>query len=158
MKFHDNGNTIDTTQISFAGKFEGGAGADTFIVNGANYTIDGGAGTDTLKLTKGYTGAVSNFSGVTNIETLQLGDGSNTLDISNINGKFTTIKGGEFVNGGSGKNTIKTSTNIGETLTLVGGKDSSVKNILVLDNSNDSIKFDGKLDTSGGDWNIQVNN
>lgn len=158
LKFHDNGNTIDTTQISFAGKFEGGAGADTFIVNGANYTIDGGAGTDTLKLTKGYTGAVSNFSGVTNIETLQLGDGSNTLDISNINGKFTTIKGGEFVNGGSGKNTIKTSTNIGETLTLVGGKDSSVKNILVLDNSNDSIKFDGKLDTSGGDWNIQVNN
>lgn len=158
LKFHDNGNTIDTTQISFAGKFEGGAGADTFIVNGANYTIDGGAGTDTLKLTKGYTGAVSNFSGVTNIETLQLGDGSNTLDISNINGKFTTIKGGEFVNGGSGKNTIKTSTNIGETLTLVGGKDSSVKNILVLDNSNNSIKFDGKLDTSGGDWNIQVNN
>lgn len=158
LKFSDNGNIIDTTQISFAGKFEGGAGADTFIVNGANYTIDGGAGTDTLKLTKGYTGAVSDFSGVTNIETLQLGDGSNTLDISNINGKFTTIKGGEFVNGGSGKNTIKTSTNIGETLTLVGGKDSSVNNILVLDNSRNSIKFDGKLDTSGGDWNIQVNN
>ncbi|MBM6691259.1 autotransporter domain-containing protein [Fusobacterium mortiferum] len=158
LKFHDNGNTIDTTQISFAGKFEGGAGADTFIVNGANYTIDGGAGTDTLKLTKGYTGAVSDFSGVTNIETLQLGDGSNTLDISNINGKFTTIKGGEFVNGGSGKNTIKTSTDIGETLTLVGGKDSSVKNILVLDNSNNKIEFNGKLDTSGGNWNIQVNN
>lgn len=158
LKFSDNGNTIDITKISVVGKFEGGIGADTFIVNGANYTIDGGAGTDTLKLTKGYTGAVSNFSGVTNIETLQLGDGSNTLDISNINGKFTTIKGGEFVNGGSGKNTIKTSTNIGETLTLVGGKDSSVKNILVLDNSNNSIKFDGKLDTSGGDWNIQVNN
>lgn len=158
LKFSDNGNIIDTTQISFAGKFEGGAGADTFIVDGANYTIDGGAGTDTLKLTKEYTGAVSNFSGVTNIETLQLGDGSNTLDISNINGKFTTIKGGEFVNGGSGKNTIKTSTNIGETLTLVGGKDSSVNNILVLDNSRNSIKFDGKLDTSGGDWNIQVNN
>lgn len=158
LKFHDNGNTIDTTKISFAGKFEGGAGADTFIVNGANYTIDGGAGTDTLKLTKGYTGAVSDFSGVTNIETLQLGDGSNTLDISNINGKFTTIKGGEFVNGGSGKNTIKTSTDIGETLTLVGGKDSSVKNILVLDNSNNKIEFNGKLDTSGGNWNIQVNN
>ena len=158
LKFSDNGNTIDTTQISFAGKFEGGAGADTFIVNGANYTIDGGAGTDTLKLTKEYTGSVSNFSGVTNIETLQLGDGSNTLDISKINGKFTTIKGGEFVNGGSGKNTIKTSNDIGETLTLVGGKGSSVNNILVLDNSKNSIKFDGKLDTSGGDWNIQVNN
>lgn len=161
LKFSDNGNIVNVTEIKksrFNGNYIGGSEADTFIVDGANYTIDGGAGTDTLKLTKGYTGAVSNFSGVTNIETLQLGDGSNTLDISNINGKFTTIKGGEFVNGGSGKNTIKTSTNIGETLTLVGGKDSSVKNILVLDNSNNSIKFDGKLDTSGGDWNIQVNN
>ena len=161
LQFSNSSNTINVTEIKksgFNGNYIGGSEADTFIVDGANYTIDGGAGTDTLKLTKGYTGAVSNFSGVTNIETLQLGDGSNTLDISNINGKFTTIKGGEFVNGGSGKNTIKTSTNIGETLTLVGGKDSSVKNILVLDNSDNKIEFNGKLDTSGGNWNIQVNN
>lgn len=161
LKFSDNENIVNVTEIKksrFNGNYIGGSEADTFIVNGANYTIDGGAGTDTLKLTKGYTGAVSDFSGVTNIETLQLGDGSNTLDISNINEKFTTIKGGEFVNGGSGKNTIKTSTDIGETLTLVGGKDSSVKNILVLDNSNNKIEFNGKLDTSGGNWNIQVNN
>lgn len=161
LQLSNSSNTINVTEIKksgFNGNYIGGSEADTFIVDGANYTIDGGSGADTLKLTSGYTGSVSDFSGVTNIETLQLGDGSNTLDISNINGKFTTIKGGEFVNGGSGKNTIKTSTNIGETLTLVGGKDSSVKNILVLDNSNNSIKFDGKLDTSGGDWNIQVNN
>lgn len=162
LKFSDNENIVNVTEIKksrFNGNYIGGSEVDTFIVDGANYTIDGGAGTDTLKLTKEYTGAVSDFSGVTNIETLQLGDGSNTLDISNINGKFTTIKGGEFVNGGSGKNTIKTSTDIGETLTLVGGKDSSVKNILVLDNnSNNKIEFNGKLDTSGGDWNIQVNN
>ena len=161
LQLSNSSNTINVTEIKksgFNGNYIGGSEADTFIVDGANYTIDGGSGADTLKLTKEYTGAVSNFSGVTNIETLQLGNGSNTLDISTINGKFTTIKGGEFVNGGSGKNTIKTSTNIGETLTLVGGKDSSVKNILVLDNSNNSIKFDGKLDTSGGDWNIQVNN
>lgn len=161
LKFSDNENIVNVTEIKksrFNGNYIGGSEADTFIVDGANYTIDGGAGTDTLKLTKEYTGAVSDFSGVTNIETLQLGDGSNTLDISKINGKFTTIKGGEFVNGGSGKNTIKTSTDIGETLTLVGGKGLSVNNILVLDNSKNSIKFDGKLDTSGGDWNIQVNN
>lgn len=161
LKFSDNENIVNVTEIKksrFNGNYIGGSEADTFIVDGANYTIDGGAGTDTLKLTKEYTGAVSDFSGVTNIETLQLGDGSNTLDISNINGKFTTIKGGEFVNGGSGKNTIKTSTDIDETLTLVGGKDSSVKNILVLDNSNNNIEFKGKLDTSGGDWRIQVNN
>lgn len=161
LQLSNSSNTINVTEIKksgFNGNYIGGSEADTFIVDGANYTIDGGAGTDTLKLTKGYTGAVSNFSGVTNIETLQLGDGSNTLDISNINEKFTTIKGGEFVNGGSGKNTIKTSTDIGKTLTLVGGKDSSVKNILVLDNSDNKIEFNGKLDTSGGNWNIQVNN
>lgn len=161
LQLSNSSNTINVTEIKksgFNGNYIGGSEADTFIVDGANYTIDGGSGADTLKLTSGYTGSVSDFSGVTNIETLQLGDGSNTLDISNINGKFTTIKGGEFVNGGSGKNTIKTSTDIGETLTLVGGKDSSVKNILVLDNSNNKIEFNGKLDTSGGDWNIQVNN
>ena len=161
LQLSNSSNTINVTEIKksgFNGNYIGGSEADTFIVDGANYTIDGGSGADTLKLTSGYTGSVSDFSGVTNIETLQLGDGSNTLDISNINGKFTTIKGGEFVNGGSGKNTIKTSTDIGETLTLVGGKDSSVKNILVLDNSKDKIEFNGKLDTSGGNWNIQVNN
>jgi hypothetical protein len=161
LQLSNSSNTINVTEIKksgFNGNYIGGSEADTFIVDGANYTIDGGSGADTLKLTSGYTGSVSDFSGVTNIETLQLGDGSNTLDISNINGKFTTIKGGEFVNGGSGKNTIKTSTDIGETLTLVGGKDSSVKNILVLDNSNNNIEFKGKLDTSGGDWRIQVNN
>lgn len=161
LQLSNSSNTINVTEIKksgFNGNYIGGSEADTFIVDGANYTIDGGSGADTLKLTSGYTGSVSDFSGVTNIETLQLGDGSNTLDISNINGKFTTIKSGEFVNGGSGKNTIKTSTDIGETLTLVGGKDSSVKNILVLDNSNNKIEFNGKLDTSGGNWNIQVNN
>ena len=161
LKFSDNGNTIDTTKISFTGKYQGGNGADNFKVSSTNaksIKVDGGEGNDILTLTGAYVGKTSDFSGVSNVETLQLGNGSNTLDISTINGKFTTIKGGEFVNGGSGKNTIKTSTNIGETLTLVGGKDSSVKNILVLDNSNNSIKFDGKLDTSGGDWNIQVNN
>lgn len=161
LQLSNSSNTINVTEIKksgFNGNYIGGSEADTFIVDGANYTIDGGSGADTLKLTSGYTGSVSDFSGVTNIETLQLGDGSNTLDISTINGKFTTIKGGEFVNGGSGKNTIKTSTDIGETLTLVGGKGSSVKNILVLDNSNNKIEFNGKLDTSGGNWNIQVNN
>ena len=161
LKFSDNGNTIDTTKISFTGKYQGGNGADNFKVSSTNaksIKVDGGEGNDILTLTGAYVGKTSDFSGVSNVETLQLGNGSNTLDISTINGKFTTIKGGEFVNGGSGKNTIKTSTDIGETLTLVGGKDSSVKNILVLDNSKNKIEFNGKLDTSGGNWNIQVNN
>lgn len=160
LKFSDDGNIIDTTTISFAGKFEGGTGDDNFKVSSAsakNIKIDGKEGKNTLTLIEAYVGKTSDFSGVSNIETLQLGNGNNELTIENING-FTTIKGGGYGSSGSGKNTIKTSTNIGETLTLVGGKDSSVNNILVLDNSSKSIKFDGKLDTSGGDWNIQVNN
>lgn len=160
LKFSNDGNTIDTTKISFAGKFEGGTGDDNFKVSSAsakNIKIDAKEGKNTLTLTEAYVGKTSDFSGISNIETLQLGNGNNELTIENING-FSTIKGGGYGSSGSGSNTIKTSIDVNDTLTLIGGKDSSVKNILVLDNSSDSIKFDGKLDTSGGDWNIQVNN
>lgn len=160
LKFSNDGNTIDTTKISFAGKFEGGTGDDNFKVSSAsakNIKIDAKEGKNTLTLTEAYVGKTSDFSGISNIETLQLGNGDNELTIENING-FSTIKGGGYGSSGSGSNTIKTSTDVNDTLTLIGGKDSSVNNILVLDNSSKSIKFDGKLDTSGGDWNIQVNN
>ncbi|MGK4199884.1 autotransporter domain-containing protein [Fusobacterium sp. HC1336] len=147
LKFHDNGNTIDTTQISFAGKFEGGAGADTFIVNGANYTIDGGAGTDTLKLTKGYTGAVSDFSGVTNIETLQLANTTNEITIDSNPANFTTIKGG------TGNDTFVLTGNSG--INLIGG---SGTNTLKLNNSLNSINYAGVLGAEGEKWNLVVNN
>lgn len=147
LKFHDNGNTIDTTQISFAGKFEGGAGADTFIVNGANYTIDGGAGTDTLKLTKGYTGAVSDFSGVTNIETLQLANTTNEITIGSDLVSFTTIKGG------TGNDTFVLTGNSG--INLIGG---SGTNTLKLNNSLESIEYTGVLGAKGEKWNLVVNN
>lgn len=147
LKFHDNGNTIDTTQISFAGKFEGGAGADTFIVNGAKYTIDGGAGTDTLKLTKGYTGAVSDFSGVTNIETLQLANTTNEITIGSDPVSFTTIKGG------TGNDTFVLTGNSG--INLIGG---SGTNTLKLNNSLESIEYTGVLGAKGEKWNLVVNN
>lgn len=150
LQLSNSSNTINVTKVKelgFNGKYIGGTGADTFIVDGANYTINGGEGTDTLKLTKEYTGAVSNFSGVTNIETLQLGDGSNTLDISDTNGKFTTIKGGA-----TGSNKFVTTQNIDGTLTLTSGANST----LYLNNTNNGIDFKGKLE--GKDWNIQINN
>lgn len=151
LQLSNSSNTINVTKVKelgFNGKYIGGTGVDIFIVDGANYTIDGGAGTDTLKLTKGYTGAVSDFSGVTNIETLQLGDGSNTLDISNINGKFTTIKGGA-----TESNKFITTKSIAEgALTLISGANST----LYLNNINNPIDFKGKLE--GKDWNIQINN
>lgn len=161
LKFSDSGNTIDTTNIFWGGKFVGGSGVDNFKVSTdkvKGIKIDGGEGSDTLTLVGQFYGEISDFSGVDKVETLQLGNGNNTLDIFNINGKFTTIKGGEYGSTGSGSNTIKTSTSINENLTLVGGKDLSVKNVLVLDNSNREINFNGKLDTSGGNWRIQVNN
>lgn len=150
LQLSNSSNTINVTKVKelgFNGKYIGGTGADTFIVDGANYTINGGEGTDTLKLTKEYTGAVSNFSGVTNIETLQLGDGSNTLDISDTNGKFTTIKGGA-----TGSNKFVTTQNIDGTLTLTSGANST----LYLNNTINGIDFKGKLE--GKDWNIQINN
>lgn len=150
LQLSNSSNTINVTKVKelgFNGKYIGGTEADTFIVDGANYTIDGGAGTDTLKLTKGYTGAVSDFSGVTNIETLQLGNGSNELNIENTNG-FTTIKGGA-----TESNKFITTKSIAEgALTLISGANST----LYLNNINNAIDFKGKLE--GKDWNIQINN
>lgn len=161
LKFSDNSNTIDTTKISFGGKFVGGNGEDNFKVSTdkvKGIKIDGGEGTDIITLMGQFYGKVSDFSGIEKVETLQLGNGYNTLDISNMNGKFSTIKGGEYGSAGSGSNTIKTSTDVNDTLTLVGGTNKSVKNILVLDNSNGKIDFSGKLDSNGGNWDIQVDN
>lgn len=150
LQLSNSSNTINVTKVKelgFNGKYIGGTGADTFIVDGVNYTINGGAGTDTLKLTKGYTGAVSDFSGVTNIETLQLGNGSNELNIENTNG-FTTIKGGA-----TESNKFITTKSIAEgALTLISGANST----LYLNNINNAIDFKGKLE--GTDWNIQINN
>lgn len=150
LKFSDNGNIIDTTKISFTGKYQGGNGADNFKVSSTNaksIKVDGGEGNDILTLTGAYVGKTSDFSGVSNVETLQLGNGSNELNIENTNG-FTTIKGGA-----TGSNMFVTTQNITtENLTLASGASST----LYLNNTNNGIEFKGKLE--GGDWTIQVNN
>lgn len=162
LKFSDAGNTIDTSKISFSGKLQGGAGADTFKVASGKVmgiNIDGGEGeNDTLELTGQYLGSVADFSGVTGVETLQLGNGNNELNISEVNGKFTTIKGGEYGSSGSGSNVFITTGDIGETLTLVGGTGGSVKNILKLNNRDNTIDFKGKLNSNGGNWSVLVDN
>lgn len=150
LKFSDNGNIIDTTKISFTGKYQGGNGADNFKVSSTNaksIKVDGGEGNDILTLTGAYVGKTSDFSGVSNVETLQLGNGSNELNIENTNG-FTTIKGGA-----TGSNMFVTTQNITtENLTLISGASST----LYLNNTKNGIEFKGKLE--GGDWTIQVNN
>lgn len=150
LKFSDNGNIIDTTKISFTGKYQGGNGADNFKVSSTNaksIKVDGGEGNDILTLTGAYVGKTSDFSGVSNVETLQLGNGSNELNIENTNG-FTTIKGGA-----TESNKFITTKSIAEgALTLISGANST----LYLNNINNAIDFKGKLE--GKDWNIQINN
>lgn len=147
LKFSDNGNIIDTTQISFAGKFEGGAGADTFIVNGANYTINGGDGEDTLSLSTAYNSNLSNFKNISNIETLQLANTTNEITIDSNPANFTTIKGG------TGNDSFVLTGNSG--INLIGG---SGTNTLKLNNSLNSINYAGVLGAEGEKWNLVVNN
>lgn len=147
LKFHDNGNTIDTTKISVVGKFEGGIGADTFIVNGANYTINGGDGEDTLSLSTAYNSNLSNFKNISNIETLQLANTKNEITIDSNPASFTTIKGG------TGNDTFVLTGNSG--INLIGG---SGTNTLKLNNSLSSINYTGVLGSEGEKWNLVVNN
>lgn len=147
LKFSDNENTIDTTKISFAGKFEGGTGADTFIVNGANYTINGGDGEDTLSLSTAYNSNLSNFKNISNIETLQLANTTNEITIDSNPASFTTIKGG------TGNDTFVLTGNSG--INLIGG---SGTNTLKLNNSLSSINYTGVLGSEGEKWNLVVNN
>ena len=147
LKFSDNGNTIDTTKISVVGKFEGGIGADTFIVDGANYTINGGDGEDTLSLSTAYNSNLSNFKNISNIETLQLANTKNEITIGSDLVSFTTIKGG------TGNDTFVLTGNSG--INLIGG---SGTNTLKLNNSLNSINYAGVLGAEGEKWNLVVNN
>lgn len=147
LKFSDNGNTIDTTKISVVVKFEGGIGADTFIVNGANYTIDGGDGEDTLSLSTAYNSNLSNFKNISNIETLQLANTTNEITIDSNPANFTTIKGG------TGNDSFVLTGNSG--INLIGG---SGINTLKLNNSLNSINYAGVLGAEGEKWNLVVNN
>lgn len=151
LKFSDNENIVNVTEIKkseFNGKYIGGSGADTFIVDGANYTINGGDGEDTLSLSTAYNSNLSNFKNISNIETLQLANTTNEITIDSNPASFTTIKGGA-----TGSNMFVTTQNITtENLILVSGASST----LYLNNTNNGIEFKGKLE--GGDWTIQVNN
>lgn len=147
LKFSDNENTIDTTKISFVGKFEGGTGADTFIVNGANYIINGGEGTDILSLSTAYNSNLSNFKNISNIETLQLANTTNEITIDSNPANFTTIKGG------TGNDSFVLTGNSG--INLIGG---SGINTLKLNNSLNSINYAGVLGAEGEKWNLVVNN
>lgn len=150
LQLSNSSNTINVTKVKelgFNGKYIGGTGADTFIVNGANYTIDGGDGADTLSLSTAYNSNLSNFKNITNIETLQLANTTNEITIGSDPVSFTTIKGG------TGNDTFVLTGNSG--INLIGG---SGTNTLKLNNSLESIEYTGVLGAKGEKWNLVVNN
>lgn len=150
LKFSDNENIVNVTEIKksrFNGNYIGGTGADTFIVDGANYIINGGEGTDILSLSTAYNSNLSNFKNISNIETLQLANTTNEITIDSNPASFTTIKGG------TGNDTFVLTGNSG--INLIGG---SGTNTLKLNNSLSSINYAGVLGAEGEKWNLVVNN
>lgn len=150
LKFSDNENIVNVTEIKkseFNGKYIGGSGADTFIVDGANYTINGGDGEDALSLSTAYNSNLSNFKNISNIETLQLANTTNEITIDSNPANFTTIKGG------TGNDSFVLTGNSG--INLIGG---SGTNTLKLNNSLSSINYAGVLGAEGEKWNLVVNN
>ena len=150
LKFSDNENIVNVTEIKksrFNGNYIGGSEADTFIVDGANYTINGGDGEDTLSLSTAYNSNLSNFKNISNIETLQLANTTNEITIDSNPANFTTIKGG------TGNDSFVLTGNSG--INLIGG---SGINTLKLNNSLNSINYAGVLGAEGEKWNLVVNN
>lgn len=147
LQLSNDTNIVNVKELGFNGKYIGGSGADTFIVNGANYTIDGGAGTDILSLSTAYNSNLSNFKNISNIETLQLANTTNEITIDSNPANFTTIKGG------TGNDTFVLTGNSG--INLIGG---SGTNTLKLNNSLESIEYTGVLGAKGEKWNLVVNN
>ncbi|MBM6822723.1 hypothetical protein, partial [Fusobacterium mortiferum] len=150
LQLSNSSNTINVTEIKksrFNGNYIGGSEADTFIVDGANYTINGGDGEDTLSLSTAYNSNLSNFKNISNIETLQLANTTNEITIDSNPANFTTIKGG------TGNDSFVLTGNSG--INLIGG---SGINTLKLNNSLNSINYAGVLGAEGEKWNLVVNN
>ena len=68
--------------------FSGGGGTDTFLFTSANFTsgdhVDGNAGTDTIQITDAATVVDSDFTLVSNIEILKLGDFTNSVTLGTL--------------------------------------------------------------------------
>ncbi len=102
------GNDTITGGASGFDSLYGGAGNDSLILNALSATnvINGGDGTDTLTVTTNITSAAF-FNGVTNVETLVLGNGTDvtlaaslaatgitTIDASDASGNIITLSAG----------------------------------------------------------------
>ena len=121
----DADDTFDMT-ASGAKLVSGGAGDDTFIftASGLNVAtvVRGGAGDDTLTFSTAGTIAASAFKNVTSIETINLGNGANSLTVPDS--LASSAGGGALtINGNVKADTINVSgvTNAADVVTIYGG-------------------------------------
>ena len=155
IKFADGENSsIYLTEVTGNKTFIGGNGDDTFIVSLDNLkndiSINGGKDNkenpyndkDMLKLTTEVNIQDENtnlFDNVKNIETLQLANGENTINVGNL--KFTSILGG------FGKNTFKVSVDKLQNISIDGRANGTDKGDIlelttVVDNTGNPNLFD----------------
>lgn len=124
VQFADVANTIslDTTQLNGV-QLIGGSSTDVFNYAIANFSaldkIDGAGDNDTLSFTTAGTLTDSMLSSITNIEKIQLSNGTNTVtvDVSSVGGGVATLYAGT-----SGTNTYNyTLSNLTSADHIVGG-------------------------------------
>lgn len=169
VQFADVVNTIslDTTKLNDV-KLIGGATTDIFNYAIANFdahdSIDGGGGNDTLSFTTAGTLTDAMLSSISNIEKIQLANGTNTVtvDVSNLEGGIATLYAGT-----SGTNTYNYSlSNLTSADKIVGGGASTTDIIQFLDAGTvaDDTRFSGlsaidqvKLANGTNTFNIGTN-
>jgi len=142
------GSGVDTIDIG-AGSDVVNAGAGDDIINAATNSLtssdilDGGTGTNTLEYTNASTATIdsSDFDNVTNIQTLQLADGDNSMDFSANAGSIVNVDGSAMTSTSSNL-TLTTGSNIN---TVTGGAGDDV-----ITYSDANLTATDILDASGG--------
>lgn len=170
VQFADVVNTIslDTTKLNDV-KLIGGTTTDIFnyaITNFDNHdSIDGASGNDTLSFTTAGTLTDLMLSSISNIEKIQLANGTNTVtvDISSVGGGVATL----YANSAGGTNIYNYSlSNLTSVDKIVGGGASTTDMIQFLDAGTiaDDTRFSGlsfidqiKLANGTNTFNIGTN-
>jgi hypothetical protein len=114
VKLADGANSVDISGLATLDTIIGGSGNDSFTWDADNFVVmDGGAGIDTLAITSALAAPAGAIASVLqNVEVLQLGDGSNQIDLSGVTFVQTVI-------GGAGNDSVV--WDAGSPLTLDGG-------------------------------------
>ena len=121
---------------------------DTIKIDSANLTssdtLSGGIGSDTLELNTVINSDHSKFANVSNIQTLKLADGSNTLDFSTNAGSINIVDGSN-ANGATDNLTINVGSQVND---VIGGAGTDTFSYDIANlNASDNINGGGEIDT-----------